>query len=170
LGWGQISSGGFGMSWITKIAKYLNNSSAICEHCRTFLRAESMINNPKHIYNPGQLLICSCRKSRIWTNSVRNLDSLLSYFRGKSNTWGEVKYTHGFCNDKFCGYTFDFLYPLKNGIKVPGYNIGFDRFGNPNVPDNQDIAINIRWEHQEGQTQNILEWYRARLSELEKFS
>jgi hypothetical protein len=145
--------------------KYMNDHSAICEHCHSPLIADRIVKNPKHIYDIGQLRECDCGKSKIWTNSVRNEKSLLAFFRGEKNTWGETKYTHGFCNDKYCGYCFGYIQPLKNGVRYRGESL--DRYGCERCPQNQNILLDLRKEDKEGTPEWLIEWYRERKEQLE---
>lgn len=151
-------------SWLQriKIAKYLNDHSSFCLYCYGDLTPQNITRNPKHIYPVGIMYLCPCKKSRIWTNSIRNEDALIEFFNGKTSY-----YMQGFCNDLFCGYTFDYIECLKNGIEVPGYRERFDLFGNPSHPVNKRIAFK-NFADDSG-SKNIEKWYKEHLGELERF-
>ena len=72
------------MNWyktttLKKISKYINDECAICEHCGTFLQHKEITENNKHLFNIGFLYTCSCGKSRIWTNSIRDENALADF-------------------------------------------------------------------------------------------
>lgn len=143
--------------------KYMNDESAFCEFCHAPLTGAGIIINPRHIYDVGQMRTCKCKKSKVWTNSVRNEVRLLAFLNGETD-----RYTNGFCNDKFCGYCFDHLYPLKNGVDAPWPAANrMDRYG-CTKGHNENILINGFQEGKELDTPPILAWYRDRKPELEK--
>lgn len=121
--------------------KHLENNSAGCEHCNTNLKITNIIIGD-HMYPIGQLLECNCKKSKIFTNTIRNVERLLQYINKET-----AYYSNGFCNDKKCGYCFDYIMPLKNGIDVPSemqisiHNERADRCGCMKCKDNQNILL-----------------------------
>lgn len=143
----------------------MNDESAFCEFCHGPLVATEIVINPKHIYDIGQMRKCKCGKSRVWTNSVRNETKLLAFFDGEAD-----RYTNGFCNDKFCGYCFGYLYPLKNGVTAPWpAENRMDRYG-CTKGHNENILMDCFQEGKENDTPPILAWYRAHQMELRKYA
>jgi hypothetical protein len=149
--------------WLLSEGKYMNNSAATCEHCKEDLLPLFVAENTKHIYTTGQLYQCGCDKSKIWTNSIRNKEAFLKFLNGEN-----PKYTQGFCNDLFCGHCFRNIYPLQNGIPpVQSWETQRrDRYGCLKCQQNQNIAINSFAFHPEGDTQQIVDWYRRHQKEL----
>lgn len=121
--------------------KHIINNSYACEHCNKGLKYSNIIKG-RHMYPIGQLFECDCKKSRIFTNTIRDVPKLLDYIEGKKSD-----YSSGFCNDKLCGYCFSGIQTLRNGVAVPyGMEINrtstptlADRFGCPKCKDNQNI-------------------------------
>jgi len=77
------------MNWyagIIKFAKFINNKSALCEHCMTPLIARGVSVNKRHMYPVGTNYICTCGKSNIWTNSVRNAEDFVAEVEGKTQS------------------------------------------------------------------------------------
>jgi hypothetical protein len=138
------------------LEKFMNDRSAYCGHCETPLRAVGIVNNNKHIYERGQMRECNCGKSKIWTNSIRDLKALIDYFKGNSKS-----YYQGFCNDKFCGYCFSSIYPLENGVHMPfPHPNRVDLYGCLKCKDNQNILMDTFLEGKEKETEPILLWYK----------
>ena len=121
------------MSWY-KQAKFLNNVSAFCGYCRTNLFAQSVSLNPNHYYPIGTDFICTCGKSKVWTNSIRDEQALLSFFKGLPGPTNKTFYYQGFCNDKICGYCKRPLDTLENGATIPGHYQRYDRLGSDILP------------------------------------
>jgi hypothetical protein len=145
------------------LEKFMNDRSAYCGECHRPLLGEEIVRNYKHIYDIGQMRQCTCGKSKVWTNSIRNEVNLVAYLTGKSD-----RYYNGFCNDKFCGVCFKPLYPLQNGVNAP--------FRHPNRMDrwgctkghNDNILFDMFLEDKELESHKVLDWYRTRLRELEQ--
>lgn len=142
----------------------MNSHSAICGHCLTNLEPKEIIENNKHIYNIGTIYSCSCGKSRVWTNSIRNENDLIKFLEGKSD-----RYYQGFCNDKFCGYCFSNLYPLKTGYQIKGMEQSFDRWGCKYHKQNQNIAMDGWKEDRENETNNMMDWYNNNIEKIKSF-
>lgn len=134
--------------------KHLNSISSSCILCNSYLSGYKLIENPKHVYNPGIFYECNCKKSTIWTNSVRNEESLISFLEGKSD-----RYYRGFCNDLFCGKCFNYFLPLKNGYPYQGERL--DLYGCSKC-NNKNVVINIRLNDPEGgkTTNKLIETYK----------
>lgn len=121
--------------------KHMQNNSAACEHCKQSLKVVDVIIG-KHMFPVGQLFECSCKKSKVFTNTIRNIENLLEYIDGK-----RPNYSNGFCNDKKCGKCFAYITPLFNGVNVPKemelsiHDIRADRYGCLKCPENQNILI-----------------------------
>jgi hypothetical protein len=122
-------------------SKHMQNNSAACEHCNKSLRIVDIIIG-KHMFPVGQLFECSCKKSKVFTNTIRNIENLLNYIEGNISN-----YYNGFCNDKKCGTCFNYLTPLLNGVDVPKemelsiHDTRADRYGCLKCPDNQNILL-----------------------------
>lgn len=138
--------------------KFLNSSSAVCGHCDDLLNPISLEENPKHIYNKGTMFSCKCRKSKIWTNSIRNEDNLASFLKKQCD-----RYYNGFCNDLFCGYCFHYVQNLQSGINYKGKH----PFYSDDYPDIRERADQYGCEKCQ-QNQNILVWRRKFDPEEEK--
>jgi len=121
--------------------KHIINNSFACEHCNKGLKFSEIIIG-KHMYPIGQLFVCDCQKSKIFTNTIRDVNNFLQYVEGNKS-----EYYNGFCNDKRCGNCFNYIQTLRNGVSVPykmeinkGSSFSLaDRFGCPKCPDNQNI-------------------------------
>ena len=120
---------------------------------------EKVAVNPHHIYQIGMLFTCLCRKSRMWTNSVRSVPMLLKYFNAEI-----PKYFKGFCSDEFCGYCGGYTKTMENGVKFQGKEI--DRYGCPNCIQNQDILSNNFDKTPEEDTVWLIDWYSKHLGEI----
>lgn len=146
---------------IIKFAKFVNNHSAICEFCSKPLLAREIVQNLRHQFPIGIMYICSCGKSRIWTNSLRAPERFIQWVEGKIND--NYGYYQGYCNDKYCGFCFNYIQCLKNGISVSGHNRGFDRYGCEHC-SNQHIAMDLFEENKEGDTGFLETYYKTNLS------
>lgn len=120
-------------SFLINANKFVGNRSLLCGHCGHDLKIAGVRENPKHIYKLGQFFICFCKKSCLWTNSIRNENNLSQFLDGKR------KFHSGFCNDLFCPNCWSYIQPLENGFKYE--NRSSDRFGCSNCPDNQQILL-----------------------------
>jgi hypothetical protein len=149
--------------WLITEGKYLSYRGATCEHCRQDLVGVYVTENNKHIYNIGQYWFCNCKKSRIWTNSIRNPKRFVDYLLKK-----EDRYTNGFCNDLFCGHCYSPVYPLKNGVSPIRGTVNADLYGCKRCKDNQNIQMLLGEFLREGKEQDIEEWYKrpSHLQEL----
>ena len=146
------------MNWykIIKFAKFLNSDVAICEHCLEKLFPIGIEENSSHIYNIGQIWSCDCKKSRIWTNSIRGEQELLDFYDGKTD-----RYSKGFCNDKYCPVCWGYVQPIKNGIEVNWSDRRYDRYGCMRCKGNQNIAMNTFLEDSENDgVQRLILWYK----------
>ena len=158
-------------------SKFLSEVSAQCGFCRQMLKIHSIQENEYHIYNVGLLYTCQCGKSRIWTNSIRNLDRFLDFLDGKPDRYrGENRYTNGFCNDLYCGYLSEhkrggIVYVLQNGAELPGDPQRYDRYGCNLHEANQQIFVDRFKFHPENDesTKKLIEIFRPYRNELEKF-
>lgn len=127
--------------------------------------------NKNHLYEIGQMWICNCGESRIWTNSIRNEKKFINFLNGKKNAWGEVGYTNGFCNDKFDGYgLIKNIETIKNGISVPGHGQMADLIGIRNSPPNDRIAFWKGKELPDGNTEEIKKWYMEHRADVERLA
>jgi len=107
------------------MGKYLNNRAVLCGQCKEPLIAKGVAENTRHFYSLGQLYECRCGASKIWTNSIRDPEKLLSFLTGK-----EDSYRQGFCNDLFCGFCFGDVIPNFNGAFLGNdYRKAYDRMG-----------------------------------------
>lgn len=151
-------------------AKYMNNQTARCVKCKGVLRAESLAYNPHHIYHIGTMYECVCGKSKVWTNSIRDPVRLLAFWDGViTNPFRkEPKYTEGFCNDKYCGFTFTPLKVLKNGFPFKGAHRMADLMGNPKHPTNNQIAFWFDMEWGETDTEGLMDWYKDHREDIEE--
>lgn len=160
-----------------RLAKYVNDGSSVCGLCKHPLIATKLEINPKHVYDIGMLYTCKCKKSKLWTNSVRNETKLLAYFDAvrkwqddpkRSLSTAPEKYYAGFCNDKFCGACLSYIYVLKNGVEVPGHSdrrgekIGCSKCGNKHIYHRFDL------EDGEDDKGAVLKLYLSREDELRK--
>jgi len=136
-------------NWL--LENFVNDHSTHCEDCQSPLLAQKISINPGHMYEIGQHRICKCRKSRIWTNAIKNPRNLIDLFDGK-----KAKYTDGFYNEKFCGYCFSYLYPFRNN------------WGCKKCQQNQAILMNLNAENAEDKLSSIIAWYRKHLAELKR--
>jgi hypothetical protein len=122
-------------------SKHMQNNSAACEHCKKSLKVVDIIIG-RHMFPIGQLFECVCKKSKVFTNTIRNIENLLEYIDGNRSS-----YYNGFCNDRKCGYCFNYLTPLLNGVDVSKdmelstHDTRADRYGCLKCPENQNILI-----------------------------
>lgn len=140
---------------ITEWGKYLTYTGSACEHCKGHLIAVYVSENVRHIYHIGQYWLCNCKKSRVWTNSIRNEKRFLDYLLKK-----EDHYTNGFCNDLFCGHCYSPIQALKNGVDQIYGDVRADLFGCKRCADNQNIQFLIGSFLKEGKEVEIEDWYR----------
>lgn len=151
------------MNWY-KTAKFMNPmspGSAVCGHCSTPLKPVGISVSDRHHFPIGQEWSCSCGKSKIWTNSIRDHEALIKHFEEGT------PYYQGICNDKRCGYTGDWIVPLENGVEVPWTNQRMDRYGS-RAEENQNIIMDISKELPENGDQPIIDWYRSRKDEIKR--
>lgn len=143
LGWGM---GG----------KYMGGKGAMyCARCKGELTPNEMTENPNHIFKHGQLFACKCGDSKIWTNSLRDMDKFKQYLQGDADS-----YKTGFCCDLFCGHC---LQPNSmkwmendgnwNGIEK------VDTIGCKSCPQNQDIKI----VKMLGTNRDMMNWYSDKI-------
>lgn len=150
--------------------KYLVPLGAKCGYCKFHLKPRKLAENKNHIYNPGLLYACFCEKSRIWANSVRNIENLIKFYNGEID-----KYRNGFCNDMYCGYLEGhssksnkmYLYPLENGADLDGKR--YDRYGCEQHEENQEIYIDSFAFLDEGEEDKLIKLYFDYKEELNKF-
>jgi hypothetical protein len=155
---------------ILKEYKHLQNGAAGCGHCKQDLKVKDIIIG-KHMYPIGQLYSCACRKSKIFTNTVRNSKELLKFINKETE-----RYYNGFCNDKRCGNCFTYIQPLENGVPVPPdmkiskFERRADRYGCPKCIDNQEILIIGQGFMPEGEntTNKFIEFYTKHKDKLKK--
>ena len=145
----------------------MNDESAFCGYCKTPLKAVLVSINPEE-KTPGQLVKCTCGKSKIWTNRIRNTDNLLKFFAGQV-----PKYTNGFCNDKWCAYCFKWpasINCVANGIPkaILGHRRDLDKYACVNCDQNDLIYMDTSLEGKEMDTGPILNWYKNHLIELKR--
>jgi transposase-like protein len=106
---------------ITKTAgSFIQEDSYVCEHCRKPLLVTDVTDNPRHHFNPGQLLSCECGKSKIWANSVRYPEELKDWCDGKPVNFAKDPEAWGFCNDEYCPTCWSYWKCLKNGYLFAG--------------------------------------------------
>lgn len=127
--------------------KFLNMVCMKCGHCGDMLIPMGITPNYKHFYTYGFSYVCKCKKSSVWSNSIRDIKELSKHLLD-----GSQPYTNGFCNDAFCGHCFGYLLALKNGVSTPLFNNRADRFGCKNCPENQDILIDGHLREPEGES------------------
>lgn len=150
------------MSWY-KQAKFITSESAMCGHCMSQLNVIDMSINDNHHFPIGQDWSCSCGKSKIWTNSLREPEYFIAVLEGQ-----EERYYHGICNDKFCGHCHRRIDVLENGYGIPGTIQRMDRYGCRSCEVNQMLLMDGFKELREGETGPILEWYKGNLDKLKQ--
>ena len=154
-----------------KTAKYMSSQSATCLYCLGQLTPQAATVNPNHAYEVGQQFYCPCGKSSIWTNSLRNAQGFLDYLDGKSPSWAPnetPRYTNGFCNDRFCGFTYTDLRVLENGIEIPGQGRG-ELVGNPDHSTNDRIGYRFDLEDPAGDESNLMKWWADHRDDVEAY-
>lgn len=145
-------------------SKYFNFEGATCGHCMTSMFPTGRIpHNPKHVWSHGQEFQCNCGKSKVWTNSIRNVQNLKSFFQGKCD-----RYYNGFCNDLFCGFCFEYIRPLENGVTIPSRYQRLDRYGCEKCAQNQNILVDGSRFDREGDTSRIMAFYQRNKDTLDK--
>jgi hypothetical protein len=145
------------VNWF-KLAKFINNKSAICGFCFQGLKPTKIMKNNRHIYNIGTFYVCSCGKSSIWTNSLRNEDNFIKYIEEGT------RYYNGFCTDLFCGVCFSNIIPKKNGFMVN--NFVYDKFGCNSCNSNQNILMDLDKEYKESETGQLVDWYKTNIDNI----
>lgn len=158
------------MNWyrtskVVKRAKHMSASSHRCHLCGTYLKPVDVKRNPTHHFPWGMEHLCSCGESGIWTNSIRDD---IEFVKGLTGIQRD-DFIHGFCNDTFCPFCFDYVVPLQTpGLFIKGtrrevrYNRGSrsyhdDDTGEPIDPSmietfdihgcrSRDHNTNIIWE------------------------
>ena len=146
-------------------SKHIGNDSCFCGHCQQNLKVVDIIEGI-HMYPIGQLLVCSCKKSRIFTNTIRNLYNFIEYCEGERKN-----YTNGFCNDKKCGYCFAYLNPVKNGVDIPGYRA--DQYGcAKNCENNQEILLvgQNNLPEKDSTTMFFIDFYKKHLEKVKNLT
>jgi len=149
------------------LEKYMTDESAFCGYCKKPLVATSISVNPNE-KSPGQLMQCDCKKSKIWTNKIRNVDNLLRF------TSGQIpKYTNGFCNDKWCAYCFTWpasIDCVKTGVPkaILKHRRDLDQYACRNCDQNNLLYMDTSLEGSELDTKPILDWYKNHLIELKR--
>lgn len=139
----------------------MTSESISCGHCMSPLNIIGLKTNGRHHFPVGQQWECSCGKSKVWTNSLRDPDYFI-----KTIDEDDDKYYQGVCNDKFCGRCYSRIRVLENGFEIPGQMQRLDRYGCPRCEANQMLLVDGYKELGEGQDGPILKWYESRLSEL----
>lgn len=147
------------MSWY-KVSKFITQESAMCGNCMSRLYPIGISISKNHLYPIGQDWSCGCGKSKIWANSIRNEKAFVSHV--ESGT----PYYQGICNDKRCGYCSSWIFPLQNGVEVPGINQRMDRYGCKNCQQNQNIIMDTFKELPENGNKIIEEWYKNRVEDI----
>jgi len=157
---------------ISKTAKFMNDSTAICLKCDGPLSVQGVARNPKHLYELGQLYACPCGQSTVRANYLRKPRDFLNYLDGKGPAWNPTlkpEYTGGFCNDGFCGFDDGDVMILQNGIDVPGFG-RVERAGHKDCPSgNTQIAWDIGKEDRERDTDGLMRWWAKHRSEIEDY-
>ena len=151
------------MNWygLIKQAKFINDHCAKCPKCRGYIEPVDIIVNPKHIYEIGQLFSCRCGQAKLWTNSIRDEANLIRFYNGEVD-----RYYQGFCNDRFAGDNFEYIYPLKNGYEMAGEIQRYDLMGTQD--GRVQIALNgFAADGKSGGADNLIEWYRPYQSKIE---
>ena len=147
--------------------KYMTNSSAYCGECKQPLYAINVAFNPTE-RAVGQLRVCHCHKSQVWTNRIRNINTFLAFLGGHSK-----KYTNGFCNDVYCAYCWSWptsIHPKRNGVsgKIFGLKYDIDLYGCEHCGHNQEIYMDTGQEGKELDTQSIIDWYKRHVLDLKQ--
>jgi hypothetical protein len=145
--------------------KHVGENSCFCGYCKANLKVSDIVIG-KHMYPIGQLLLCGCKKSRIFTNTIRKVDNLIDYCEGNRKV-----YTNGFCNDKKCGYCFGYLNPITNGIDVPDMNFRADKYGcSKNCRDNQELLIvgKLNLPEKDSTVNYFIEFYMKHLNKVKE--
>lgn len=145
--------------------KHVGENSCFCGHCNKNLKAVDIIIG-KHMYPIGQLLVCSCKKSRIFTNTIRDVKDFIDYCEGRTKN-----YFDGFCNDKKCGYCFAYLNPILNGVPVPNTEYRADQYGCvKKCSDNQNLLLVGQNNLPEGEetTKLFVDFYKNHLELVKK--
>jgi len=143
--------------------KHVGENSCFCGHCESNLKVSEVIIG-KHMYPIGQLLICGCKKSRIFTNTIRNVNSFIEYCEGEKHN-----YTNGFCNDKKCGYCFSYINPILNGVNI--LNFRADKYGcSKNCKDNQELLLVSKLNLPENDDTNnsFIDFYKKNLEKVKE--
>jgi len=106
------------MNWYKK-AKHTSDHSHSCIYCEGFLLPKSFSTNPKHHFPWGIVYECSCKKSQLWTNSIRGRREFMDIVFGNAVAENSGNMS-GFCNDLFCPICFSYVAVLKNGLYMDG--------------------------------------------------
>lgn len=93
-------------------AKHWNMNTSFCRYCGKNLVPFDIVANKRHIFTWGQLFKCSCGKSGVWTNSVRDETEIQKIVAGEPLEGVQ----DGFCNDLFCPFCWEDVRPLQNGV------------------------------------------------------
>jgi len=102
-------------SGLVKRAKHASDHSHWCHLCGGDLKPVEITKNRRHHFPWGMEHRCGCGKSGIWTNSIRNDVEFVEGITGIRHH----HLAHGFCNDLFCPFCYNWILPLKTpGIFV----------------------------------------------------
>jgi len=151
-----------------KNAKFINNSCCVCALCSSPVQLVGLFRdsevNINHIYSLGQLYRCSCGKSQIWTNSLRNPKNFVELHKN-----GQVdKYYNGFCNDRFCPFCGSDFDILKNGINFNGvfYDVIGCYKGYKTDKHNTNILIDFDKEDAENSIEALKLFYQSKINDI----
>ena len=116
---------------IIRISKHVSPTSHHCLLCKSKLTPKSFSRNPKHHFPWGINYFCDCKKSGLWTNSIRGEKEFMEIIFGDrlpKNSSAE----DGFCNDLYCPFCFKLVGCLKTGLML-------------NAQDNPIVYINDKY-------------------------
>ncbi len=147
-------------------AKYVNDKTAVCVHCRKALVASAVSRNPNHVYQLGITYACPCGVSKLWCNSIRDERRFVDFLMGRDDIANRtVRYTNGFCNDKYDGVSLQETRVIRNGATVAGLPHSVDLVGDPGRPEGH-VAYSLQNEDDEGDTASIVEFYRTHMDDV----
>lgn len=140
--------------------KFQTSDSITCAYCGSKAKFIDVKQNKNHHFLVGQHFKCDCGKTQVWTNSIRNVPSLIRFIRGESN-----HYMEGFCDDLYCAHTYLRIRPAEEVEGDIGKYFIWERLdnksGSVSVEGYPDLrfAVDYRQEYKEANSDKLIEDY-----------
>jgi len=139
--------------------KFSVDGTYTCELCNSKLDVTQITVNPHHHFNPGQLMECQCKTSRLWANSIRYPEALKKWCDSEDVEYHTDPTLWGFCNDEYCPNCWGYFRCLETGYHKNGIN--YDLFGCEKCKNNKHAVTRVGGMGEAQGQQYLAEWYKA---------